>query len=122
MGKYVVTIGDNGFLNCKKLNKVILGGNVKKIGVKAFGGCTALRTLTLPSRVTTIGKQAFYGCSRLKTLVIKSTKLTSKTVGSNAFGRIYGKATVKVPAKQLKSYTKMLKTKGMSGKVKFVKG
>lgn len=122
MGKYVAAIGDNGFLNCRKLNKVTLGGSVKKIGVKAFYGCTALRTLTLPSRVTTIGKQAFYGCSRLKTLVIKSTKLTSRTVGSNAFGRIYRNATVKVPAKQLKSYKKMLKTKGMSGKVKFVKG
>ncbi len=122
MGKYVAAIGDNGFQNCRKLGKVTLGGNVKKIGARAFGGCTALRTLTLPSKVTTIGKQAFYSCSRLKTIVIKSTKLTSKTVGSSAFGRIYGKATVKVPAKQLKSYSKMLKTKGMGGKVKFVKG
>lgn len=41
------------------------------------------------------------GCSGLKSITISTTKLTSKSMGANAFARIYAKAGGKVPAKQL---------------------
>lgn len=41
------------------------------------------------------------GCSGRKSITISTTKLTSKSVGANAFARIYAKAGGKVPAKQL---------------------
>jgi len=69
-----------------------------------------------------IGKQAFYGCNRLKTIVIRSSRLTSRTVGGSAFGRIHGRAVIKVPAKKLEAYTNMLKTKGLGSRVRIVKG
>jgi hypothetical protein len=64
-------------------------------------------------------KQAFYGCKNLKTITIKSIGL--KTVGKEAFKGINAKATIKVPAKKLSSYKKLLKGKGQGSKVKIVK-
>lgn len=122
MGKYVVSIGNNAFLNCTRLNKIKLGSGLEKIGVKAFANCKSLRSLVLPGRVSVIGKQAFYGCNRLKTIVIRSSRLTSRTVGSSAFGRIYGKATIKVPAKKWELYVSLLKTKGVGSRVRITKG
>lgn len=122
VGKYVVSIGNNAFFNCTRLSKIKFGGRLEKIGVKAFANCKSLRSLILPGRVSVIGKQAFYGCNRLKTIIIKSSRLTPKTVGNSAFGRIYGKAVIKVPEKKLEAYTNMLKTKGLGSRSKIIKG
>ena len=54
----------------------------------------------------------FYKCAKLKSIVIKTTKLTTKNVGKNAFKGIYKKATIKVPAKKLKAYKTLLIKKG----------
>jgi hypothetical protein len=92
--KYKVTeIKANAFKNHKKLKKITIGKNIKKIGQNAFSGCTGL-----------------------KTIIIKTTKLTGKTVGKNAFKNIHKKAKVRVPGKKLKSYKSILKARGMNGK------
>ena len=97
--KYKVTeIAPNAFKNNKKLKKVTIGKNIKKIG-----------------------KNAFYGCMNLKTIIIKTTKLTKKTVGANAFKGIHKKAVAKVPKKKLSLYKKILKAKGMKGKKQKIK-
>lgn len=121
MGSNVKSIGANAFYGCKNLTSVTIGKNVTKIGDKAFYKCTKLRNITIPSKVTSIGKQAFYGCGKLKTITIKTTKLTTKKVGSNAFKGIYSKATIKVPKKKLSAYKKLLKSKGVSNKAKIKK-
>lgn len=85
----VVQIGDNAFKNCKKLRTLKVGGNV-----------------------TQIGRQAFAGCERLKSINLqKATKI--KSFGNKAFQKIYAKAKIKVPAKQLKSYKNALKKAGI---------
>ena len=89
----VTAIAANAFKNNKKLKKVTIGENVK-----------------------TIGKNAFYGCKKLKTVTIKTSQLTKKTVGKNAFAKINSKAKVKVPKSKLKAYKKLLKSKGIKGK------
>jgi len=92
--KYKVTeIKANAFKNNKKLKKITIGKNIKKIG-----------------------KNAFSGCKNLKTITIKTTKLTKKTVGTNAFKGIHAKAKVKVPKSKLKSYKTILKARGIKGK------
>ena len=68
-----------------------------------------------------IGKSAFYGCKKLKNVTIKTTKLTDKKVGSKAFKGIHSKATIKVPKTKVKSYTSMLKKKGIGKGVKVKK-
>ena len=92
--KYKVTeIKANAFKNNKKLKKITIGKNIKKIG-----------------------KNAFSGCKNLKTVTIKTTRLTKKTVGSNAFKGINANAKVKVPNSKLKSYKTILKARGIKGK------
>ncbi|MBD5106182.1 MAG: leucine-rich repeat protein [Lachnospiraceae bacterium] len=121
MGSFVNTIGKNAFYGCNKLKKITLSSNTTKIGSKAFYKCTKLTSITIPSKVSTIGSKAFYGCKKLKTITIKTTKLTSKKVGSQAFKGIAAKATIKVPKKKLAAYKKLLKTKGVGSKVKIKK-
>ena len=118
IGKYVTTIGKNAFMGCTKLKTVKLGAAVTTIGDKAFYKCKALTKVTLPSKVSKIGKSAFYGCKKLKKITIKTTKLTSKKVGSKAFKGTPKNANVKVPKKSLKAYKKFLVKKGISKKAK----
>ncbi|MBD5135418.1 MAG: leucine-rich repeat protein [Lachnospiraceae bacterium] len=144
IGNNVTTIGTNAFSSCTKLTKVTFGKNVTTIGKNAFGGCTklsiatlpsklskieekafykcrSLKSITIPAKVKTIGKNAFNGCKNLKSIKIKTTKLTKKNVGSNAFKGIYSKATITVPKSKLKSYTSILKARGVSSKAKIRK-
>ena len=94
----VTSIADYAFKNNKKLKKVTIGKNIAKIG-----------------------KGAFFGCKNLKTIKIKTTLLTKKSVGANAFKKINKKATVKVPKKVRKAYKKLLKAKGVKGKKQKIK-
>ena len=121
IGKNVTTIGKNAFYNCKKLKTITMGSNVTTIGNKAFYNCSAVKKVTIPSKVKKIGKQAFYNCKNLKSITIKTTKLTTKNVGSKAFGKINSKATLKVPSKKLKAYKTLLKKKGVTGKKQSIK-
>ena len=117
--KYKVTaISDNAFSGCKKLKSVTIGKYVTSIGNKAFSKCTSLKKIIIPASVKKIGKKAFYGCKKLKSITIKTKKLKSKSVGTQAFKGIYKKAVIKVPKKQKKAYTKWLKKKGITKKMK----
>lgn len=95
----VTSIANNAFKNNKKLTSVVIGRNVTKIG-----------------------KKAFFGCQKLKKVTIKTIKLKTKTVGAKAFTKAgsknYSKLTVKVPKKCKKTYPKILKKRGLSGKAK----
>ena len=91
----VTAISANACKNCKMLKKITIGKNIKKIS-----------------------KQSFYKCKKLKTIIVKTTKLTSGSVGKNAFKGISKKAVMKVPKEKKKAYKKIFKKKGFSGKVK----
>ncbi|MBQ2800394.1 MAG: leucine-rich repeat protein [Lachnospiraceae bacterium] len=110
-------IGKSAFSGCVKLKSVNIGSNVTTIGTQAFYKCTALKKITIPSKVNKIGTKAFYKCTNLKSITIKTTKLTTKNVGSKAFKGIHSEATIKVPKSKLKAYKKMLKKKGISSQV-----
>ena len=110
----ITIIGKSAFSGCSKLKTVTMGTNVTTIGAKAFYKCSGLTKITIPSKVNKIEKQAFYKCKNLKKITIKTTKLTSKKVGSKAFQGIYQKAVIKVPKQKLKAYKKLLKEKGVS--------
>ncbi len=121
IGRNVAKIGANAFSGCKKLKKVTLGSGLTSINAKAFYKCVNLTKITIPGSVEKIGKQAFSACPQLKSIVIKSTKLTTKNVGSKAFSKIYKKVTVKVPKKSLKAYKRLLRKKGLSFSAKIKK-
>jgi len=92
---------------------------VTDIAAGAFKNCKKLKSVTIGKNVKSIGAKAFYKCSSLKKITIKSTSL--KKVGKAAFKGINAKAKIKVPAKKLKAYKKVLKGKGQKKSVKIIK-
>ena len=121
IGRNVTVIGTNAFYGCEKLSKVSGGNGIVKIGHRAFANCISLSKITIPGSVRSIGKQAFCNCKKLSSITIKTSTLSGKTVGSKAFAGTYKKPTVKVPAKQMKAYKKLLKVRGMSSKAVYRK-
>lgn len=111
-------IGKDAFNGCSKLKTISIPKNVTEIGANAFKGCALITKITIPKKVTSIGANAFNGCKKLKTITVKTTKLTDKKVGKNAFKSTAKNATMKVPKKQLKTYQKFMKKKGFKGKIK----
>ncbi len=111
---YKVTgIADNAFANHKKVTKITIGKNVISIGKNAFKNCRKLKTVTINSTVLkSIGANAFSGDKNLKNVTVKSTKLTSKSVGKNAFKGTNKKLIIKVPKKKAAAYKKFFKKKG----------
>ena len=101
-------------VNYKKVNF-----KVTAIGNKAFKNQKKTKSIVIGKNVKTIGTQAFAGDSKVKKIKVKSTVLSK--VGSKAFTGIDKKAIIKVPAKQLKSYKKMMKNKGQKQTVKITK-
>lgn len=91
----VTEISTNAFKNNRKLKKVVIGQNIVRIG-----------------------KNAFYGCKKLTSITIKSSRLTLKNIGKNAFKNTSPKATVKVPKKQKALYNQILKKRGLNKKSK----
>ena len=90
---------------------------VTSITTKAFKGDPKIKAVVIPATVRKIGKEAFAKCKNLKKITIKTTYLSSKKVGANAFKGIHAKATIKVPKKQKKAYQKLLKARGVGKKV-----
>lgn len=121
IGRNVTVIGTNAFYGCRKLSRVSGGNGIVKIDHRAFANCISLSKITIPGTVRSIGKQAFRNCKKLRSITIKTSTLSGKTIGSKAFAGTYKKPTVKVPAKQLKAYKKLLKARGMSSKAVYRK-
>ena len=121
IGKNITVIGANAFYGCKNLSKIYGGSRIVNIGYKAFFNCGNLSSITISGTVRSIGKLAFYNCKKLRTIVIKSTALSSRNVGTKAFIGTYTRPTVKVPAKQMNTYKKLLRSKGMSSKAIYKK-
>ena len=113
----LVVIGQQAFLNCRNLEKIILPENLEEIQYAAFNGCsnlkeivlpnkvrriaehcfsncTALETVKLPRRLQKIGKEAFYNCSNLQNIELPST-LTR--IDSGAFERCTNLIQIEIP-------------------------
>lgn len=82
----------------------------------AFMDCKKLQKVVLPNSLTQIKTGAFLDCAKLKKIQVNSTKITN--VGKNAFKGIDKKAIIKVPNGTTKSYKNKFKNKGQSKKVK----
>lgn len=94
---------------------------VTAIAKNAFKGSKKLKKVTIGKNIAKIGEKAFYNCKKLKDITIKTTKLTNKNVGKNAFKGISSTAQIKVPKSKYKNYKSMLKKKGVSAKAKIKK-
>ena len=121
---YVSTTNKNTVTTLTVPNTVTVGGKkykVTEIKANAFKDNKKLKKITIGKNIEKIGKNAFSGCKNLKTVNIKTTKLTRKTVGANAFKGINAKAKVTVPGSKLKAYKTILKARGIKGKNQKIK-
>lgn len=118
----VTAIGKKAFSGAKKLKKVVIGKYVTYIGKEAFSGNTALTTVSCScTSLNYIGKKAFYGDKKLSSVTLKTTKLTSSKTGSDAFKNIKSTCKFKVPASKVKTYQKLLISRGAGSKIKVTK-
>ena len=92
---------------------------VTSIANKAFKGDKKLKKVVIDKNVQVIGKRAFEKAKNLRSITIKSVSL--KKVGRSAFKGIHAKAKIKVPAKKMKAYKRLLKKKGQKSSVKLIK-
>ena len=63
-------VGDQMFINCCKLENIVLPKNLKSVGEQAFSGCDALKSIVIPDGVSSIGRAAFDGCSSLRSIIM----------------------------------------------------
>ena len=118
----VTAIGKKAFSGAKKLKKVVIGKYVTYIGQEAFSGNTALTTVSCScTSLNYIRKKAFYGDKKLSSVTLKTTKLTSSKTGSDAFKNIKSTCKFKVPASKVKTYQKLLISRGAGSKIKVTK-
>ena len=107
---------ENGtFFHCRSLKQITLPKNIKSIGVQAFQNCTELKNVTIQSKeIDSIGEMAFSGATKLKNITIKAENLTSKKLSKNIWKYTAKKMVIKVPAKKVNTYKKLLKKYGNS--------
>lgn len=76
-------ISQKAFLNCLRLNDVIIMGNaLTDIDPYAFAGCARLTKINIPNSVFYIGDSAFTGCESLRSIDLPSSL---QTLGEAAF-------------------------------------
>lgn len=63
------TIEDNAFIDCYKLEEIMIPYGVTKIGYAAFVN-TELKNVSLPATLTELGEQAFAGCKALEKITL----------------------------------------------------
>ena len=89
---------------------------VSAIGKNAFKNCTKLKKVNLGKNIKTISPYAFSGCKKLININIRTTLL--EKVGAHALQGTNAKLVIKVPKKYLKTYKKILQSKGQSKEAK----
>ena len=92
-GRYyrVVEVADRAFEDNTEINKVILGGGVKRVGKFAFSGCESMHTVAMPDGIEVIDDSAFSGCASVSKVYIGST---CKAIYYNAFDNLSDNATI----------------------------
>ena len=78
----VTAVGNEAFMGCRELVKVVLPESVTSLGEGAFAICTKLKEVNIPSGVTQVPTVCFGQCQALDSIVVPSAV---KTIGNKAF-------------------------------------
>ncbi len=90
----VTEIGEFAFLDCTKLEHIMLPDGVSKINSRAFAKCTNLKNINLPAGLKVIADGLFYGCLKLSKIAIPD-EVTS--IGNSAFLCCMALTSVTIP-------------------------
>ena len=66
----VKVIGEEAFMNCIFIKKIVIPNSVKRIGNGAFTKCHSLGNIYIPKNINTINGNPFCGCKSLPTYMI----------------------------------------------------
>ena len=86
-GSCLTFVGAVSFMNCAKLQSVILPETVTYIGVYAFADCYALENVYVPAGVTFVGNTAFNGSSNI-TVSVASGSYAETFVKNNEINHV----------------------------------
>ena len=70
MPNSIYTMGSEAFLECERLERVVLSKCLTEIPYHAFESCKMLKDISIPPYVTIIGSSAFENCESLQEIVI----------------------------------------------------
>ncbi len=124
----VAVVGSKYSRTSKKLksvsiaSKIVIGNmkyNVTSIDKNAFKNCKYLNCVTIGAGIKKIGDCAFENSHNLSRITINTLKLTKSSIGKKTFKGIKSNATIKLPKKKYKTYVRLMKSSGISQKVKF---
>lgn len=90
----VITIGHSSFENCSNLENINLSNNITSIKEWTFKNCSKLAKITIPEGVVKIGSSSFRNCNSLKELVISKTV---EIIAEDAFAYCTNLEIVKFP-------------------------
>ena len=94
LSEKLVKIGSCAFYHCSGLTNITIPNSVKSIGNSAFEYCSGLTNITIPNSVTSIEDDVFYGCSGLTNITIPNS-VTS--IGYGAFRNCSGLTSITIP-------------------------
>lgn len=96
---FVDILGENAFLICRQLARVVLPNSLKEIHTDAFTGCSSLRDITIPVNVKIIKEYAFMRCRALKVVTIESSDIVIK---DGAFYKCKNISTINIRGRNIK--------------------
>jgi len=72
-GLPVTEIGEDAFLNCKKLTSIVIPESVAVIESGVFMGCSNLKEIVIPQNLDILKSNLFYGCTSLTKITLPSS-------------------------------------------------
>ncbi|MBQ8424761.1 MAG: leucine-rich repeat domain-containing protein [Clostridia bacterium] len=87
-------IGENAFLDCKKLLSVEFSEGINLIENGAFANCYNLTNVKIPDSVKIIGDECFQGCKRLETIKLPNEL---RTISARTFNECESLLEIELP-------------------------
>ncbi|MCD8199527.1 MAG: leucine-rich repeat protein [Coriobacteriaceae bacterium] len=117
--KALTSIGQRAFYQCSSLKLVTISSKkLTAISARAFSKCKNLKRMSLQSKkLSSVGKKAFAGCKNLRVLKIHSKHLRRANISRKAFKGIHAPAKIRVRSGKVRTYRKLMRSRGLSRKV-----
>ncbi len=117
--KSLTSIGQRAFYKCSSLKLVTVSSKkLTTVSAGAFKKCKSLKRMSLQSKkLSSVGKKAFAGCKNLRELKIHSKHLRRANISRKAFAGIHAPAKIRVRSGKVRTYRKLMRSRGLSRKV-----
>lgn len=94
-GVKVTRIGNNAFLGCSTLEKVIISDGIQTIGAQAFAKCENLREVVMSNSIFAIENNAFENCRKMTKIKLSEN---IKSISSKLFFKCESLSEITIPS------------------------